>query len=116
MNRGLLRLLANDEYHFNSMYEYGFRPEVNVMKYRLFEPYIKAGVISVGDSKLLFLSATNSAQTVGDISMMLHVSMPKCHIMIWGDPREFLNQMFVCGCIHLFSAIDMWPYLWKITF
>ena len=39
--RGLLRLLANDEYHFNLVYCHRFRPEVNALKHRLFQPYLR---------------------------------------------------------------------------
>ena len=68
----------------------------------MFEPYIKAGVISDGDYKLLFMSSTNSARTVGDISLMLGLSMPKCH-MIWSDSREFLKSNV---CLRLYTFVQ----------
>ena len=41
--------------------------------------------------KLLFMSATNSERTVGDITSMLGVTMPTLN-MIWGDAKEFFKS------------------------
>ena len=57
------------------------------MKHRLFAPYLKSTEKSGVDYKLLF-SAMNSVRTVGDITLILGVLIPKWH-MIWGNVREF---------------------------
>ena len=86
ISKKILRLIANDEYHFNSVYGFGFRLEVNALKSLLFGPYLKAD----RHNKLLFMSATNTVRTVGDITSILGVTMPSCYMM-WGSASDFIR-------------------------
>ena len=86
INKKTLRLLANDEYHFNSNYGYGFRPEVNALRNNLYSPYLKNNK----DPMLLFMSATNTSRTISDLDTILGVKMEVC-FMVWGGAREFLK-------------------------
>ena len=79
-------MVGNDEYHINSEYGLGFRPEFNALKHNIFGPYIR----SDPNSKLLFMSATNTNRTVSDLKSILGVDMPEC-CMMWGSARDYMK-------------------------